>query len=90
MKKNYLVPISLKDRLVYLFIGSILLTLGASAAWMCYNWAVIAPIAEHQWAWIAGSGGLAFFMLRGAWFGFFPPRKEIKTDLLGSSAVIQS
>jgi len=82
-KKNY-VPIPLKDRLVYLLSGILLLLFGSAAAWLCYTWAGQVPANQYHWAWIAGSGGLAFFMLRGAWFGFFPPRKELKLDLLGN------
>lgn len=69
------------ERAIFFIAGCIMGTLGALLAWMSYKFAVSPVIMEYRWLWITIAGGLAFFMLRGAWFTIMPEKKKKYIEL---------
>lgn len=54
------------EKFLTLFGGALMACLGAFAAKYCYIWATTPIAMDYRWAYVTGSGVLAFFMLRGA------------------------
>jgi len=69
------------ERAIFFLAGCLMGALGALLAWFSYKWAVSSIHFEYQWVWSVVTGGLAFFMLRGAWFTVMPQKKDRKFDL---------
>jgi len=69
------------ERAIFFMAGCIMGTLGAVLAWLSYKWAISPAIMEYRWLWITIGGGLAFFMLRGAWFTVMPQKEEKYLEL---------
>ncbi|MDA8870393.1 hypothetical protein N9H93_03305, partial [Rhizobiaceae bacterium] len=64
----------LSARLLAFVVGVTLAAIGALALKFCYELTDFPMRMEYRWVGIAATGGLAFFMLRGAWFAFFPAK----------------
>ena len=69
------------ERAIFFLAGCLMGVLGALLAWFSNKWAVSSIQFEYQWVWMVVTGGLAFFMLRGAWFTVMPQKRDRKFDL---------
>ncbi|MEE9314427.1 MAG: hypothetical protein V3V02_07240 [Rhizobiaceae bacterium] len=64
------------EKAIWFLAGNIMALIGVVMAYMCYTWAVEPKSIEYRSIWVAGSGSLAWFLLRGAWFTIFPPEAK--------------
>ncbi len=68
------------ERVIFFLIGVVLAAIGTTAAWYSYKFTSDTRFIEHRWLYIAFTSGLAFFMLRGAWFTIFPEVKDERVE----------
>ncbi|MDD9908175.1 MAG: hypothetical protein OXR62_00650 [Ahrensia sp.] len=75
-------PKGIVERAIFFIAGCGMGVLGVFLAWQCYQWAISPFEFPHRWLWCVASGGLSFFLLRGAWFTVMPEGKEDDFEVL--------
>ncbi len=69
------------ERLIYFLVGLFLAGMGTLFGWLCYQWAAATIHFDYRFVYIGISGGLAFFMLRGAWMALLPKKETTRVEL---------
>jgi len=64
------------ERAIWFFAGCIMGILGAGLAYAAYLMMQDGVLKDDEWLYVTGYLGLAFFLLRGAWYTIIPEKQE--------------